>query len=327
VRSRARAWFSSIALVIGAVALAFVLHALGWTGARDAIVGTGAWFLALAAVDLVSVTCDAYAIHRLLGRRVPYLKVFAAEASGIAINRLTPGNTLGEPVKVAMLSRDTTMTVAVAAVVMFNLTTMYTGIAAIALGVPTTALLLDLPHGAVVIAWVGLALLVVVAVAVALLVRRGAVVTLVHGLARIRLISVARAEGWSVRLQELDAQLKVLGDTRNHDIRGAIAGVLGSRVCNWIGTVLVIHACGISLTPALVVAMLSVGILVTWFSNIIPLGLGIADGTNYVLYQLLGATAAEGLVFTMVNRVRTVALAVMGLTIMVIANAVARPRT
>jgi uncharacterized protein (TIRG00374 family) len=306
------------------VALAFVLHALGWSGMRDVIVGTGTWFLAIAAVDLVSITCDAYAIHRLLGRRVGYLQVFAAEASGIAINRLTPGNTLGEPVKVAMLSRNTTMTEAVAAVVMFNLTTMYIGIAAIALGVPITALLLDLPHGAAVVAWIGLALLLVVAVAVAVLVRRGAVVTLVHALARVRLIPRARADAWEVRLRELDVQLKALGDTRNHDIRGGILGVLGSRVCNWIGTILVIRACGIAPTPALVVAMLSVGILVTWFSNLIPLGLGIADGTNYALYQLLGATAAEGLVFTMVNRVRTVVLALMGLTIMAIANATTR---
>jgi uncharacterized membrane protein YbhN (UPF0104 family) len=314
----------SIALVVGAVALVLTLRALGWSGLHEAIVGTGAWFIAIAAVDLASVTCDAYAIYGLLGRRVPYLKVFAAEASGIAINRLTPGNTLGEPVKVAMLTRDTTTTAAVAAVVLFNLTTMYLGVAAIAFGVPITALLLDLPHNAVIIAWIGLAVLIAVAVAIALLVRRGAVVTLVEGLARLRLISRTRAEAWSARLQDLDVQLRGLGDTRNLDIRRGVAGVLGSRVCNWVGTFLVIRACGIAPTPPLVVAMLSVGILVTWFSNIIPLGLGIADGTNYALYQLLGATSAEGLLFTMVNRVRTVVLALLGLAVLAIANLAAK---
>jgi len=70
-----------------------------------------------------------------------------------------------------------------------------------------------------------------------------------------------------------------------------------------------------------VVATLSVGILVTWMTNVIPLGLGLADGTNYVLYDLLGATAKAGLSFTMVNRVRTLILAAIGLSIMAVANA------
>jgi uncharacterized membrane protein YbhN (UPF0104 family) len=317
-------WFNSIALAVGAIALAFVLRTLGWAGLKKALADTGLWFVAIAAVDLVSVVCDAYAIHGLLGSTVPFRKVFAAEASGIAINRLTPGNTLGEPVKITMLTRDTSTTAAVAAILLFNLTTMYVAIAAITLGVPLTALLLDLPPDAAVIAWIGLAILLAVAALIAVLIKRGALTTLIRGLARLRIVSPARASAWSERLRDLDTQLKELGDTGSRNIRRGVAGVVGSRICNGLGTFLVIRACGIAPTPALVVAMLSVGILVTWFSNLIPLGLGIADGTNYVLYGLLGATSAEGLVFTMVNRVRTVVLALMGLTIMAIANIFAR---
>ena len=93
---------------------------------------------------------------------------------------------------------------------------------------------------------------------------------------------------------------------------------------NWIGTLVVLHVVGVPLTGQLVVAMLSVGILITWMSNIIPLGLGLADGGNYVLYGLLGAAPAAGLVFTMINRVRTVVLAAMGLAILAVANALRR---
>ena len=326
MRSRASSIFNLITLVIGVAALVLVLGALGWAGIDQAIVGTGAWFAVIAVIDLVSVMCDAFAIHGFLGGRVGYWNVFAAQASGLAINRLTPGNTLGEPVKVTMLVRTVPATLAVAAVVMFNLTTMYLGIAAIALGVPLTAALLDLPHSAAVVAWVGLAVLLALALGLALLVRRGAVVTLVHAVANLRLISAERRERWSSQLVELDGRLKELGHAGKPGIRRGFIGVLGSRLCNWAGTITVIHACGIDLTPPLVVAMLSVGILVTWFSNIIPLGLGIADGTNYALYGVLGASPAEGLIFTMVNRVRTVLLALMGLTIMAIANAIARAR-
>jgi hypothetical protein len=75
-----------------------------------------------------------------------------------------------------------------------------------------------------------------------------------------------------------------------------------------------------------VVAALSVGVIVTWISNIVPLGLGIADGANYVLYGVLGATHAAGLVFTMINRLRTVVLALMGLVVMAIAHSAHRVR-
>ncbi len=278
----------------------------------------------IAAIDLASVCCDAFAIHNFLGGELPYVRVFAAQASGIAINRLTPANTLGEPVKVTMLMRATTGDRAVAAIVMFNLTTMYIGIAAIAVGVPLTAVLLDLPHAAAVVAWIGLAVLLAVATAVTLLVRRGALGSLIGALARVRVISQQRAERWHAATAKIDAQLRELGHANTSRIRRGIAGVFGSRLCNWAGTVVVIHAAGIAMTAPLVVAMLSVGILVTWLSNIIPLGLGIADGTNYAIYDVLGASPQAGLVFTMVNRVRTVVLAMMGLTVMAIANALDR---
>jgi len=84
------------------------------------------------------------------------------------------------------------------------------------------------------------------------------------------------------------------------------------------------HAVDIPLTAPLIVASLSVGILVTWMSNVIPLGLGIADGTNYVLYGIFGASPIAGLLFTMVNRFRTVVLAMMGVIVMAIANVLHR---
>jgi hypothetical protein len=86
------------------------------------------------------------------------------------------------------------------------------------------------------------------------------------------------------------------------------------------------YAADIPLSPKIVVAALSVGVIVTWAANIVPLGLGIADGANYVLYGMLGATAAAGLVFTMINRLRTVVLAMMGLVVMGIAHSAHRIR-
>jgi hypothetical protein len=325
-RYRASSLFNAIALVVGAVAFGFVAARLGWSGVREAVVGTGTWFAVIAAIDLASAMCDAFAIHGLLraSSRVPYPRVFAAQLSGMAINRLSPGNTLGEPVKVTMLVRSAPVDGAVAAIMVFNLLTMYVAIAAIVIGVPLTVLWLDLPPEVALAVWIATAVLVGIALAMWLLVRRGAVGTAIDALAGIGVLAPERATRWRARVTAIDGRVRGLASTRTVGLGRGLAGVIGSRVLNWAGTIAVLHAADIPMTAPLVIASLSVGILVTWLSNIIPLGLGIADGTNYVLYGLLGAAPVAGLLFTLVNRLRTVVLALLGLVVMFIANALHR---
>jgi uncharacterized protein (TIRG00374 family) len=325
VKRRARV-FELIVLALGVVGLAFALRELGWDGMRQAIVDTGWWFVVIAAIDLASLGCDAFGVHGFLRPKanVSYPRVLGAQASGLAINRLTPGNSLGEPVKVTMLARYVPTDVAVAAIVMFNLTTYYVAITAVVVGVPITVLLLDLPSRVQVAVLIAIAVLVVAAVAIALVVRRGAIGTIIDAAVAVRVLSRKRAEKWRARIAAIDLQLRHIGNAETSGIRRGLAGVVGSRVLNMIGTIVVLHAVAIPLSAPLVVATLSVGIVVQWMSNIVPLGLGVADGANYILYDLLGATHAAGLLFTMVNRLRTVVLAFLGLAIMGIANAAFR---
>src|SRR6185503_5064592 len=100
--------FNLIALAAGIVGFAFVVRELGWDGLRTAVIGTGAWFGVLAAIDFVGSFFDAGAVYTLVRPHAPiaYRHVFAAQLSGMAINRLTPGNALGEAVKVTMLIRS-----------------------------------------------------------------------------------------------------------------------------------------------------------------------------------------------------------------------------
>ena len=62
--------------------------------------------------------------------------------------------------------------------------------------------------------------------------------------------------------------------------------------------------------------MLSVGVLISWIAAIVPLGMGLADGGNYALYSLLGATGEQGLFVTLLTRARSVAVAMLGLGMM-----------
>lgn len=325
-RYRASTVFNAVVLVIGVIGLVFVVRHLGWAGIRQAVIGTGGWFLVIAAIDLASAMCDAFAIHGLVSasRRVSYWRVFAAQISGMAINRLTPGNTLGEPVKVTLLIRTVPVETAVSGIVMFNLITLYVGIAAIVIGVPVTVLLLDLPDRVQLAVWIAMAVLLAVATAIAIVVRRGALGTLISAIERVRMISASRAESWRAKVAPIDARVRSIGDTRTSGSGRGLAGVLASRALNGLGTIVVLHAADIPMTGPLVIASLTVGIVITWMSNIIPLGLGIADGTNYVLYGLLGAAPVSGLLFTMVNRLRTIVLAMIGLTVLGVANSLHR---
>jgi hypothetical protein len=327
---RKKRLFHVIVLLVGGVALGVAMHELGAAGLHDAVVGVGGWFAAIAAIDLASAGCDAFAIHGMLRPRAPigYGSVLAAQLSGMAINRLTPASTLGEPVKVTSLAHHVPSTLAVSAIVMFNLLTLYVAIAVIVIGVPITLLLLDLPAQVALIVWIATAVLVVLALALAVIVRRGAVATLIDLLAGASLIGKNRAARWRASIADIDGHLRELAPGRGHrrdsGLRRGVIGVVGSRVLNGLGTVVVLHTAGIPLHAVLVVAMLSVGILVAWISNLFPLGIGIADGTNYVLYGILGASPASGLVFTMANRLRTLAIALVGLSVMALAHAFGR---
>jgi hypothetical protein len=330
VQHRRKRLFHIAVLVIGTAVLAISMNQLGVLALHEAIVGVGAWFAVIAAIDLASACCDAFAIQAFLSPRihVRYRTAFVAQLSGMAINRLTPGNSLGEPVKVTTLAEIVPANLAVSAIVMFNITTLYVAIAAIVIGVPITLMLLDLPSQVELGVWILTAGLVAGAIAIAVVVRRGAVATLIDILEGPHLISRARGEKWRAAIADIDARLRELGgDTRTSGLRRGLAGVVASRVLGWVGTIVLLHAASIPMQPVLVVAMLSVGILVSWLSNIAPLGLGVSDGTNYILYRMLGAAPQAGVLYAMVNRLRTIVVALMGLAVMAIAHAYRRGRS
>lgn len=324
-RPRTRHILHAIALVVGAVALAILIDRLGREGFERAILGTGRWFLVIAAIDLASVFCDAGGIYCFVRplAKVSYWRVFAAQASGIAINRLTPGNSLGEPIKITMLMAHVPEAAAVSAVVMFNVASYLVAVSAIAVGVVITLLSVDLPgHGGAIVLLVTATMLALVG-GLVVLARRGALATLLRVGRALRLLSAARAETWGTRLAEIDANIRHFGDAAT---RRALLCAAGSRALNMTGALVILIASGTDLTVPLVAGTLSVGILITWISNVVPLGLGLADGGNYALHGVLGGSPGAGLEFAMINRVRTVVLASMGLAVMAVANVIDRKR-
>jgi uncharacterized protein (TIRG00374 family) len=287
----------------------------------------GAWFVFIVALDLAEVCFQAAAIQQFLrpeSRMVSYWRVLASQLSGRAINVLTPGGALGEATKVTMLVSHVPRGRVVAAIVMLNLATLYLSVALLVVGVPITALLVDLPHDLKLIVWIGLAVIVPLFVALAIVIRRGALETVLGAARVMRFISAERRTRWTARLAGVDKKLRELGHSHEPGTRGGVLLVCAARLCGWSATTLVLHALGVRLTFTLLVGVFSVGVLISWVSAVVPFGLGLADGGNYALFGVLGAPREAGVFVTLIGRARSLLVAVLGLLVMTAGHTVNR---
>jgi hypothetical protein len=319
--------FNLTVLAVGGTALAFMMRSIGWDKARDVVTGVGAWFPVIVALDISAMACDAAAIHQFMrpeARMVAYWRVFAAQASGRAVNILTPGGALGETTKVTMLVTQAPRDRVISSIVLFNLAAFYLAVTIILIGVPITLLLVDLPHQLAVTVWIAIAVLLVLVVGLAILIHRGALGTVIGGLVTFRIISAERSIAWQTKLGEIDRHLRELHSDQSPGTRAGLAFVVISRLVQWSATATLLHAVGIHITFTLCIGVMSVGVLIGWISAIVPLGIGVADGGNYALYDVLGATGASGVFVTLLNRLRSLTLACFGLAIMGVGHAANR---
>jgi uncharacterized protein (TIRG00374 family) len=309
-----------VIIAVGALALAWMLRKLGWSTVKDVLRGVGGWFVVIVALDLAAIACEAAAIHQFMrpeARMVKYWRVFAAQLSGRAINILTPGGALGEATKVTMLVSNAPRGRVVSSIVLLNVAAFYLSVAIVIVGVPLTALLVDLPPGLRVTVWIALAIVVTVVVGIGVLVQRGAIRTVLGGLRRMGILSKERAETWSTRLAEIDRHVKELQSNRSPGTRAGLLFVCAARLCGWVATGLALSSVGVEIGFTLLCGVYSVGVLIGWISAVVPFGLGVADGSNYALFNVLGATGAQGVFVTLLGRARSLTLAVLGLLVMV----------
>jgi hypothetical protein len=140
----------------------------------------------------------------------------------------------------------------------------------------------------------------------------------------LRVISAARAERRKASLANLDQHMKALHTDGSPGTRTALVLLAVSRVVAWGSTTVVLAAVGVHVHPTLVIGVVSVGVLISWISAFVPFGLGIADGSNYALFDALGASGAHGVFVTLLNRARTLSIALIGLVVMAIGHAATR---
>ena len=315
-RSRGVTIFNIAMMIVGGIALYFILRHHGWTEFRAMLANVGWWFALVLGLELASLMMDGAALHAFMrpeARMISYWRVLGANMSGRALNVLTPGGALGEPTKLMLLSMHAPRARALSSLVLFNLSIAYIGTTMMMIGVPITLLALDVPHGVKVMAGIGMAVLVPAMIALAIVVRRGATTTVVDILRRVRIIKEERAKKWREKLVEVDRHIRELHKNRSAGTWKGILWVLASRVTSWTSSITLVAVVGVNVSPTLIIGVLSVGLLIGWVSQIVPMGLGVQDGGNYALFGILGATGPQGLLVAMLQRARSVSIAILGL--------------
>lgn len=319
--------FNVAMLLFGAAALTWMVREIDWTEFRTVVSGIGWTYAVILALDLAAVLLDARALHTFMrpeARMVSYLRVVAAQISGRAVNVVTPFGALGEATKLTMLVGRAPRGRVLSAIVLFNLSTLYFSVVIMLVGTPITFLLIDLPRSLQVTIAIGLAVVLSLMVALGVVIQRGALSTLTTLLRRLRFISEERRQDWQLRLREIDGHIRELHRNRSAGTWRGILWVIAARLVTWAATITLIGAVGAAITPQLVIGVLSVGVLITWISSVVPLGLGLADGGHYVLYELVGAAGMHGTFVTMLNRGRSLGVAVVGFVIMAIVHTLSR---
>ena len=311
--------FTIAATVVAAVALAVTLRSVGFGEVVAQLEAIGGWFAALVAIEVVAALCDAASISGFLGPAAPrsrFRRVLHAQVTGRAINLVTPVASLGEATKATLLMRDTPSTRAIAAIARFGVAYWLINLGLIVVGAPVCALVLDLPAWLARTLWIGTAAAAVIVIGLALLVRAGMVGTVVHGLARVRLVSPARAARWAERVAELDAGLR--GAT--FSTWWPALWALASKLLQWLAAWLVMYANGHAPPLEVMAAIATAGTLVNIAANVVPLGLGIAEGGTAALVAALGHPASLGVTMAMARRAVQLLYAAIGLTLLVSAE-------
>ncbi|HEY6178253.1 MAG TPA: lysylphosphatidylglycerol synthase domain-containing protein, partial [Kofleriaceae bacterium] len=148
-RHRGSHVFNLAMLAIGAAALLWTLHRLGWDDLRAGVARVGSAFAVVLALDLAALLLDARALHTFMrpeARMLSYWQVVAAQISGRAVNVVTPLSALGEATKFTMLVTRAPRVRVASAIVLFDLAGLYLSVVVMVIGAPITLLLVDLPR-------------------------------------------------------------------------------------------------------------------------------------------------------------------------------------
>ena len=252
------------------------------------------------------------------GKKVPYLHFLRTSMSGHAINEATPFGKLGEVTKFTMLCERLPRKRAAASLVAQNICSFVVNCALIGLGAPIAFLIFDVSGTmAAVFALVSGAFVIAGAIGLLILNRgvgRLPFLLLRVGVGRFRL-SRERVERWRKEWKSIEETWQEA--SRDHvAMQTAWVCAITSRLSDVAETALILYFLGGEhILPA---AVLSLGAsqAVSWTLFFVPLQVGTAEGSAYLVFSAVGLTPEIGFLVEIGRKLRRVVFITLGISLL-----------
>src|SRR6187402_810190 len=132
-------WVTRISLVLGIVALGFTLDDIGPATFAHYFHLIGWWWLAVLAFEIGITTLDAVAIRSFASpdqSQLPLRSALLAQLAGRSVNAVTPTGSLGEPVKISVLTDSVSNSRAVSTILLYNIVGFIVELMQVAIAAP-----------------------------------------------------------------------------------------------------------------------------------------------------------------------------------------------
>ena len=331
-RPRWARWVTRLSLVAALVALVYTIHNTGLATVGAYFRRIGWWWIAVVILEVVITTLDAIAIRAFMSpEKIKLRSTLLAQLAGRAVNAVTPIGSLGEPMKIAVLTEHVSQSRAVATILLYNVVSFSVELAMVAVSAPLVALLIPMPDTLRGIMFASGAICFVLSIGLYAFVRRGMLTSIASGLRKIRILSPARHERWHGKLAAVDDKIRgveggVGGRPRARDRYLGIFAILASRLTSLSLSLMILHAVGEPLTVRFVAGYTAGGFVVYMLASLVPMGLGLTEGGYYSLFKALGKSPAAGARLTLARRATLIMYAAVGIILMTANETVRRAR-
>lgn len=322
-------WVTRGSLLIAAIALVYTIHNTGIDKLWENFQRIGWWWLVVVPMEALITTLDAFAIRAFLSpeqHKVKLRTALLAQLSGRAVNSVAPTGSLGEAIKVSVLTEHVSQSRAVATILLYNVVGFTVELMTVAVAAPIMAVLLPMPSSVRWLMIIAAVICATISIGLYLLVRRGMLASVAGLGVRLRLISRERYARWTEKLTAVDDKIRITTGARTRDRVLGISLVTISRLTSMSLSLMLLHAMGGAITVAFVAAYTVGGFVIYMLGSMVPMGIGVSEGGNFEMFKLLGADSSAGVSLVEARRTTLLAYAAIGLVLLTASETVKRAR-
>lgn len=309
-------WVERGFLLAGLGLFAFLVHEVGLLEVLDDLGTIGFGFVPIIAQEFLAYLCNALGWRFSFpagGCPVPFARLLAARIAGDAINNVTPTATIGgEFIRARMVRQWVTSASAWASVTVARIAQSIAQVGFVAIGLVLILPDTPLPEPVRIGLWSGLPLLSAGILTAYLIQRRAGFVRVAAGLRR-KGLPVPR--GVDHRLARLDSELRRF-HARPWRFLASVFWFLLGWALGVVEIFLILWFLGLPASWTLAFKIEVFSVLIDGLFFFVPLKAGTQEGGKWLIFSVLGLDPAAGVSLGIARRVRELAWAGVGLTIL-----------